>query len=1213
MTTRRRSRFKASLDAMEPRLCLSAGVDALSLGDVNGDQVADFAVAGHAANSTKVTIYSGWGRAADTSTGYAPLPLVTIENPLGKNAGPLEIVLADLNGDGVSELVVASTRSANVAAWGFRVQATSPYNAPVTAQVLSAASVPAGFQGARGLDLASADVNGDGKDELIVGQAATGGPARTVRAYAFQVGTSSWVEAKRYDRSPISTRNGVSLDAGDVTGDGVADLAMASKADGRVAVYDGALDRWVWTTKPFSARSGTAHVAVVSSENAGGSIVVTGLASRGGASRAAIVSYADGKARTFQPAASPGSGTLVPMGAGYVYQRSTLKEKDVDGKEKAATSPGPVTPTVFFASTGGDRVVVQGFGADLLPSKSADDLHVEPLGDSLKAAFHPLQGRGGVAGGGGEDVALVAYPRMTYTSPYRIDLSSAPRGFDKGLWDRTISAPSGDGWGPGRNANDPPTVPQGASNDWLRERVIAAYMSALGVDYQHHYDPTWLPTQGSAWNVASTVAYQSQGVDCTNFTAWAYADALGVTIDSKTTDQAAISASTPGNTVIPASLADRVAIQTIDHWTSYDDLVSQLLPGDILIIDGNDQDRSQATHAITWLGDYGKDANGLDRHLIIDSTGITPDHIDSNGRVVPEGVQIRPFGAPGTPNEWYFNHVGHVLRLIKADATAVAPIAGSALPTVAADADLKALKADEVVDALLVVRRRADSASRPSLESLAAKPLDERQPLSREDFAAQYGADPADVAAVTKWAEGQGLKVDSVDLGTRFIRVSGKVPDLEDAFGRKLYKGQGSADGPWVYNGEIGVPIALHDVIQGVFSVARPDDSTGGDSTPAAQADDTTEGYTPAQVADRYQFPDATGTGQTVGIIEVAGVIDASAREDFRAYFDHLGLPTPDITTVGRGTPAGDDEIYLDVEVVGALVPDARIVVYYAGGGPGDFFRSIQEAIHDAGRKIDVLSISDSIPEPYLSSMYLDVANQAFLDAAAMGVSVFTSAGDYGSSRHIADGLAHVEFPSASPWVTSVGGTTIARGAQIDEEVVWDTYTIQDGYLIGDKGSTGGGVSQHFATPSYQAGVDGGLDPTSVDPGHPTGRGGPDVASIADPQTGILIRARGKFLHDGGTSAGAPVWSALAARINQLLGRNVGFYNTLLYGPLEGTGSTHDVTVGDNVSSHIDLEGKQIPTYLGYDAHPGWDMTTGWGSPVGGTLLDSLRKLLRKP
>lgn len=215
--------------------------------------------------------------------------------------------------------------------------------------------------------------------------------------------------------------------------------------------------------------------------------------------------------------------------------------------------------------------------------------------------------------------------------------------------------------------------------------------------------------------------------------------------------------------------------------------------------------------------------------------------------------------------------------------------------------------------------------------------------------------------------------------------------------------------------------------------------------------------------------------------------------------------------------------------------------------------------VHDATHRIDTLSMSVAFPEDDLSSNDLDVASRAFLEAAALGVSAFASAGDYGSSRDIPDGLAHVEFPSASPWVTSVGGTRLPGGEPIGNETVWDDYKINDGFLSGGKGATGGGVSNHFAVPGYQRG----LDIRSANPGHRAGRGGPDVATIADREAGLEIYANGAFFSDGGTSAAAPAWAALAARINQELGRNVGFDNPLIYGPLGSSDAFHDITRGD--------------------------------------------------
>lgn len=167
------------------------------------------------------------------------------------------------------------------------------------------------------------------------------------------------------------------------------------------------------------------------------------------------------------------------------------------------------------------------------------------------------------------------------------------------------------------------------------------------------------------------MGYQSPGVDCTNFTASAYADALGILMPSATGKQSAVTSRSDiqlpkdpggGGAAIDAWIQPRVFYP--QQWgNTYQGLVNMLQPGDILFIKGSN---GTVTHAITWLGSYGQDANGVDRYLVIDATGITPEHVDSNNRIIPEGVRIRPFadGTGSQPNSWYFSSVDHVLRII---------------------------------------------------------------------------------------------------------------------------------------------------------------------------------------------------------------------------------------------------------------------------------------------------------------------------------------------------------------------------------------------------------------------------------------------------------------------------------------------------------------------------------------------------------------------
>ncbi len=675
-------RNRPVLEALEPRLCLAtsqtiaAGIDALAMGDVNGDQVVDIAVARHQGRHQLVTIYSGWGKPAATTTGFAALPLVTLVDPLGLGSGPLDVALGDFTGDGVSDLAVAATsshgRAPKIEVWSFQITAASPVNSPVNPVVLSGPFTPAGMSGATGFHLAAADLTGLGRDQLIV---APGGPGQhAIEALAYNTASSTWSVARTISDVPVCMKLGLSISAGDLTNDGAPDLVVGSKASGRVSVYDGALGQWVWTTSPLGKGAQDIRVAVVSGEGNTGAFVATSFTKQGGP-RVAVVPYQGVASKDVQLVKSPGAGALVPLGGGYVYQRSTVQNP----QSQFPTSNGPVTPTVLFGATGGDKLVIQGFKTQTVPSPL--DVYVEPLWKPSTAGFTPLQPEQDPSATGQKHdsssidsipINLVALPKIVYHSPYEIQLPpvSGVTPFNQGLLPYTSveTTPQG-GWGPQKVPNVPPTVPSTLSAaqaaDWLRERVISAYASFLGVDYQHHHDPSWQPEQGSPWEITATVAYQSQGIDCTNYTAYAYADALGISMNSDTATQALISPQDLQGTVIPTSMLPYIQFQTITKWSSYNDLISQLEPGDILYIDGNPSNPTQTTHAITWLGQYGVDAaTGQMVPLVIDSTGITPPHIDSNNHVVPEGVQIRPFGDANSPNSWYFTHLDHVLRII---------------------------------------------------------------------------------------------------------------------------------------------------------------------------------------------------------------------------------------------------------------------------------------------------------------------------------------------------------------------------------------------------------------------------------------------------------------------------------------------------------------------------------------------------------------------
>jgi kumamolisin len=253
--------------------------------------------------------------------------------------------------------------------------------------------------------------------------------------------------------------------------------------------------------------------------------------------------------------------------------------------------------------------------------------------------------------------------------------------------------------------------------------------------------------------------------------------------------------------------------------------------------------------------------------------------------------------------------------------------------------------------------------------------------------------------------------------------------------------------------------------------------------------------------------------------------------------------------------------------------------VYFAPNTDQGFIDAVTTAIHDTVNRPSVISISWGGAESTWTAQAMNQMEQAFTDAAMLGVTVTVAAGDNGSTDGVTDGQQHVDFPASAPHALACGGThLILDGTRRKSETVW-------GGTTGD-GATGGGISDVFAVPAYQ---DAAHVPPSVNPGGRVGRGVPDVGGDADPDTGDPIRVDGQEIVVGGTSAVAPLWAALVARCNQALGRDAGDIHAALYATeLACT----DITSGSNGS---------------YSAKKGWDACTGLGAPEGTAILAALK------
>ncbi|MGH7729082.1 MAG: S53 family peptidase, partial [Vulcanimicrobiaceae bacterium] len=465
---------------------------------------------------------------------------------------------------------------------------------------------------------------------------------------------------------------------------------------------------------------------------------------------------------------------------------------------------------------------------------------------------------------------------------------------------------------------------------------------------------------------------------------------------------------------------------------------------------------------------------------------------------------------------------------------------------------------------------------------LALLPPGRRRYVPREDFAAEFGAFPSDAEAMQRWLSAAGIEVGEIDLARRRLVARGSMRALAEAFGATLARYEREGRSYLAREGTLSLPASLHPMVVGVFGFdareqARAQVRIARTASPTA--------YAPMRVARAYGFPATSASGATIGFVELGGGYDPA---QLAAAFKALGATAPSVVAVSvdgaNNAPSGDPnsadgEVQLDLEVAGTVALGAALVVYFGPNTDRGFLDAISAAIHDTQHAPSVVSISWGGPESNYTQQTLSAMDTALADGALLGVTITCAAGDGGSSDGASDGLAHADFPASSPHVLACGGTSLvlANGA-IASETVWN-----DG---ASGGATGGGVSDVFSLPTWQAkaGV-----PPSANPGAHVGRGVPDVAASADPEFGYAVQIDGSPLVVGGTSAAAPLWAALIGLANAASGKHAGFVNALLYGA--GEKIFRDIVSGNNGA---------------YAADPGWDACTGLGSPQGASVTATL-------
>ncbi|MCC4595042.1 S53 family peptidase [Xanthomonas campestris pv. phormiicola] len=497
--------------------------------------------------------------------------------------------------------------------------------------------------------------------------------------------------------------------------------------------------------------------------------------------------------------------------------------------------------------------------------------------------------------------------------------------------------------------------------------------------------------------------------------------------------------------------------------------------------------------------------------------------------------------------------------------------------------DAGKVPASESVRVLLALRQVA-------LDEAAARLLDATadrlpEPLAREAFAERFAPSDADVHRIVAFAEQHGLQVEQHLSHAGAIFLEGSAEQMDQAFQVDLrdyrkdelrYRGR---------TGALSLPVELQGLVTAVLGLDnRPHAHTlpkARDTQPGKRHQDAPPDakrapiaqYTPPQLADLYGFPQHDGAGQCVGLIALGGGYD---RAQLAAYFAKLGVPMPQIVEVPLAgarnqrsgqTDKADIEVQMDVQIAGAIAPGAKHVVYFAPNTDNGFLEAILNAVHDRVHAPDVIAISWGFSETLWTAQSREAYNRALAAAALMGITVCIASGDDGAS----DGQPglNVCFPASSPFVLACGGTRLQVDGQTANEQAWS--------------GSGGGQSRVFPRPRWQQGLS--MNGTQAAAQPLTMRGVPDVAADADAETGYYVHIDGRPAVMGGTSAAAPLWAALLARIYGMNGSRRVFLPPSLY--TAAAGACRDVVTGDN---------------RGYKAGIGWDACTGLGVPDGAQI-----------
>jgi subtilase family serine protease len=487
--------------------------------------------------------------------------------------------------------------------------------------------------------------------------------------------------------------------------------------------------------------------------------------------------------------------------------------------------------------------------------------------------------------------------------------------------------------------------------------------------------------------------------------------------------------------------------------------------------------------------------------------------------------------------------------------------------------------------------------NQPELTQLLRDLYDPKSPnfhkyISVSEFTERFGATAADYNTVVAWAKANGLTVTAKTPNRRLVAVEGSVGTVNQAFHVKVCDYRHPTEARVFYSPDreptiVGLSVPLLQ-ITGMNNYVLPHPMLRHKETAANSTGSGPSGeYLPSDMrAAYYGNGPLTGAGQSIGIFSFDGYL----ASDLRLYYSKTGMsstvPIKNVlvggfsgacTAVGSPTSStcDDGEQVLDIVNAIGMAPGIKQILFYEGS-----------------RDTEILNrmATDNIAKVLSSSWSWNPEDAAsddpiFQEFAAQGQSFVNASGDDGEFN----GSTYF-FPGVDPYITQVGGTVLAtkgRGGAWSAETGW--------------AQSGGGYVSGTAIPSWQQ-LTGVVNASNL--GSITLRNSPDVAAEANFDNPTVVN--GRFVTGyGGTSFAAPRWAGFLALVNQQSVANgrgtVGFINPALYNlgiSSSYSGAFHDITSGSNPPAAGDGSG--------FNAVPGYDLVTGWGSPAGVGLINQL-------